>query len=111
MNLQDINNISWCPVIGNAHLHQFNKQETYLVTSSFDKWIKIWSVTDGKCVTQVKLPTNTGLHLPRPNEKRSTWVALKWLSEDVILSSGLSGELLAWNMRVNHSNYLILKYC
>ena len=53
-------------------------------------------------MTQAKLPVNTGIHRPRPNEKRSTWIALQWLSEDLILSSGLSGELLAWNVKVSY---------
>ena len=92
----------WCPIEGNTYLRGSNdSQESFLATSGRDKNIKIWAVEDGKCVAQVKLPVNTGIHRPRPgnqDDKRSTWVALHWLDERRILSSGLSGELISWEV-------------
>ena len=109
--LKDINNIAWCPTKGNAQLRQTDREETFLVSSSFDKWIKIWAVAEGKCVIQAKLPINTGIHRPKPSEKRSTWIALHWLNEETILSSGLSGELLSWNVsRIISNPELKTKY-
>lgn len=99
--LQDIHNVVWCPVASNTLLQKNEKQETYLATSGRDKKIKVWAVAEGKCVAQAKLPGKTGIHRPRPgqyDDKRSSWVALHWLDERRILSSGLSGELLSWEV-------------
>ena len=73
-----------------------------MATSGRDKTIKIWATNEGKCVVQSKLPGNTGVHRPRPaqDDKRSTWVALHWLNDKNIFSSGLSGELILWEVRV-----------
>lgn len=103
---QDLHNIAWCPVKGNAFIHENESKETFLATTGRDKTIKLWATNEGKCVAQSKLPGNTGVHRPRPaqDDKRSTWVALHWLNERHILSSGLSGELIMWE--VNDGNVL-----
>ena len=71
-----------------------------LATSGRDKTIKIWATNEGKCLAQTRLPANTGMHRPRPGyeDKRCVWVALHWLNDSKILSSGLSGELLSWDV-------------
>lgn len=88
--------------MGNTYLRSNEPKETFLATSGRDKNIKIWAVEDGKCVAQVKLPVNTGIHRPRAghhqDDKRSAWVTLHWLDERRILSGGLSGELLSWDV-------------
>lgn len=97
---EDLHNIAWCPVKGNAFIHENESKETFLATTGRDKTIKLWATNEGKCVAQSKLPGNTGVHRPRPaqDDKRSTWVALHWLNERHILSSGLSGELIMWEV-------------
>lgn len=74
-----------------------------MATSGRDKTIKIWATSEGNCITQSKLPGNTGIHRPRSSQedKRSTWVALHWLNERYVLSSGLSGELIIWEVKVH----------
>lgn len=87
-------------MVGNAFIREKDSKETFLATSGRDKTIKIWATSEGKCVTQSKLPGNTGAHRPRSvqEDKRSTWVALHWLNERYVLSSGLSGELIIWEV-------------
>ncbi len=87
---------------GNVFICEKEKKETFLATSGRDKTIKIWATNEGKCVSQSKLPGNTGVHRPRStqDDKRATWVALHWLNEKHILSSGLSGELILWEVRI-----------
>lgn len=78
-----------------------------MATSGRDKTIKLWATNEGKCVSSSKLPGNTGIHRPRSaqDDKRSTWVALHWLNERHILSSGLSGELIMWEViKINNYN-------
>ena len=98
--LKDLHNIEWCPVQGNAFIRENDIKETFLATSGRDKSIKLWAVNDGKCIVQTKIPGNTGIHRPRSSQddKRSAWVALHWLNEKYILSSGLSGELILWEV-------------
>ena len=88
----------WCPVKGNTHLGLVDQEEMLIATSSVDRSIKIWAIKEGVCLTECKLPCNTGIHRPRPNDKRTTWIPLHWLKEDLILSNGISGELLVWTV-------------
>lgn len=103
---QDVHSVVWCPTKGNKVLRPDDTKETFLATSGRDKTIKIWAAEGGKCVLQAKLPGNTGFHRPRSGhhqeDKRSTWVALHWLDECRILSSGLSGELVSWEVIIGH---------
>lgn len=82
-----------------------------MATSGRDKTIKIWDTNEGKCVLQSKLPANTGIHRPRSaqEDKRTLWVALYWLDEGLVVSSGLSGELILWEVRplLNFSFFIV----
>ena len=73
-----------------------------MASSSRDRVIKIWNVKEGKCLADEKIPANTGIHRPKSTsqerDKRPIWIALNWTNGDHILSSGLSGELLLWDV-------------
>ncbi len=63
----------------------------------------MWSLFSCCCffAFQARLPSNTGAHRPKTSQerdRRSVWVALHWLAEDQILTSGLGGELITWDV-------------
>lgn len=90
--------MSWCPVKDNSLLKSGFSAEIFLATSGRDKNLKIWEAFGGKCVAQSKLPGNTGVHRGRPGMDDKRWTALHWLNENIILSGGLGGELLSWEV-------------
>jgi WD40 repeat protein len=93
---KDIHSLVWCPISKPGNWGT-------IASSSQDRLIKIWDAKEGNCLAQGKIPFNTGKHCPESishqSDKRHIWIALDWINGDHILSSGLGGELLLWDVR------------
>lgn len=94
----DIFSLSWCPV--DRHSLMWSGKGQLFTTTGRDRSLKIWSVSEGRCLATSILPKSSGSSRPGAPD-RSLWLAVHWLEENEILTSGLAGELLSWAVSRN----------
>ena len=72
-----------------------DNDESLLAISSRDKSITIWSSKTGRQVACLRLPGANG---KAKQDQKMSWTTCFWWKRDVLLSSGIHGELLEWNL-------------
>ena len=82
-----------------------NKEEMYqphdvdslIAISSREKSISIWSTKTGRQVASLRLPGTSG-QKNKSNSDKMTFSTCCWWKRNILLSSGIHGELLEWNL-------------
>ena len=82
-----------------------NKEEMYqphdvdslIAISGREKSISIWSTKTGRQVASLRLP-GTGGQKNKSNSDKMTFSTCCWWKRNILLSSGIHGELLEWNL-------------
>jgi len=70
--------------------------ESLLAVSSRDRSITIWSEKSGRQVATLRLPG--GGNRNKYDNKVMFWTTCFWWQREILLSSGVHGELLEWNL-------------
>ena len=90
---EDVYGVSWSPCQG-ISIGDQSFEEWLLVSSSRDKTLRVWSEKEGRSVHMIRIPAPDR----RQGGKDAAWISCHWQSPSIILSSGVSGELLAWHL-------------
>ena len=71
------------------------EDESLLAVSSRDKSLTIWSERSGRQVAVLKLP-GSGNRNNRSENRAMNWTTCFWWQREILMSSGVHGELLEW---------------
>ena len=71
------------------------EDESLLAVSSRDKSLTIWSERSGRQVAVLKLP-GSGNRNNRGENRVMNWTTCFWWQREILMSSGVHGELLEW---------------
>lgn len=72
------------------------EDESLLAVSSRDKSLTIWSERSGRQVAVLKLPGTGGNRNKSYENKVMNWTTCFWWQREILMSSGVHGELLEW---------------
>ena len=73
------------------------EEDSLIAISSREKTISIWSSKTGRQLASLRLP-GSGLGRNKSSSDKTTFNTCFWLKHNVLLSSGIHGELLEWNL-------------
>lgn len=94
---EDIQNISWCPDIGNLFSHPGDSSNTdsLFAVGSKDRKISIWSKNTSKLVAQLALKQVQN----KTAKVNHFYMTSLWAQTNVIVSAGSQGEVLKWDLK------------
>ena len=73
------------------------EEDSLLAISSREKSISIWSTKTGRQLASLRLP-GSGINRNKGSSDKTTFNTCFWWKHNILLSSGIHGELLEWNL-------------
>ena len=77
--------------------NQVYEEDSLIAISSREKTISVWSTKSGRQLANLRLP-GSGSGRNKGSTDKTTFNTCFWLNRNTLLSSGIHGELLEWNL-------------